>query len=117
MTVTAFLFVDKDLKVAEMDFSYKDENEFIISSVIEAAKEINGELIYVTIKTKKEWLFLKRARLEAMSSSLTTNKALNEAFSELKNSIGISDAKKYLIDLIDEENDKFDNYLKELKIK
>lgn len=117
MTVTVYLFVDNDLKVAEIDFNYKDKDSFIFWSCLEATREVNGKLLYITIKTQKEWLFLKRARLESMSSGLTTNEALNKAYNELKDSIGVVDAKKYLIDLIDEENEKFENYLKELKIK
>lgn len=117
MEISIYFLKDKKLMIGKLDISLTEKSEDIFNNCLEIVSEMSGILIYVTSEILSNWWKIKLFELDSLCLANFSKNKTYLSFLEIKEIVGVSEAKKYIIDFLEENDNEFTNYLKSLKIK
>lgn len=116
MEVEAFFFNNNKLFKGIIDVGRWDSAEDVWKSCEEAMD--GGQLFFFKIHKISEWRISKNIEYESYCySKWSGSREVLDEFKKMKDTHGIAIAKSLLEDMIEENGRKFEEYLKQLKIK
>jgi hypothetical protein len=118
MEISIYFLKENKVMVGKLDISLTERAEEIFNNCLEIVSDMGGLLVYVrSTLTCSNWWKLKLFELDSLSLSHFCKNKAYMSFLEIKETIGIADAKDYLFDILEENENLFSKYLNNLKIK